>query len=139
LSFSNFYSKNRYRVANFSLVNKVGTIFYVPTQRVFTVKISDCVRWKAIFMRKNEKINNNNFFQYLFLVRMTLKCVCSTNDLFKNLKKIINKQNLYNAPLLKAAFTAQQYFFIFDFLKMAASEILLVFFSFLRNFAFELM
>jgi hypothetical protein len=39
--------------------------------------------------------------------------------------------------LLKAAFPAWQNFYIYDFLKMAASEILLVFLSFLHHFVFE--
>jgi hypothetical protein len=52
-------------------------------------------------------------------------------------EKIINKQQLYNAPLLKSAFPLLQNFFIYDFLKMAASEILLVFLNFLRHFVFE--
>jgi hypothetical protein len=39
--------------------------------------------------------------------------------------------------LLKSAFPLFQSFFIYDFLKMAASEILLVFLSFLRHFVFE--
>jgi hypothetical protein len=46
---------------------------------------------------------------------------------FQKSEKITNKQQLCEASLLKAAFPALQNFFIYEFLKMATSEILLVF------------
>jgi hypothetical protein len=53
-------------------------------------------------------------------------------------KKITNKQQLYNAPLLKAAFPALHNFFIYELITHeAASEILLVFLSFFRHFVFK--
>jgi hypothetical protein len=42
-------------VANFTFSTKVGITFYVPTQWVVSVKISDWVRWKGIVMSRNKK------------------------------------------------------------------------------------
>jgi hypothetical protein len=53
-------------------------------------------------------------------------------------KKIINKQQLYNTPLLQVAFLVLQNFFLYDFLKMPALEILLVFKGFLRYFVVKI-
>jgi hypothetical protein len=76
--------QKRYRVANFSFSTKVSITFYVPTQWVFSVKISDLVRWKGIAMSKNKKIKNQQ--QQFFFCSDDLKWNCSKNDLFKNWK-----------------------------------------------------
>jgi hypothetical protein len=106
-----------YRVSNFSFSIKEGIIFYVPTQWVFVVKISVWMRSKGIFTSKIKKHPTTIFFKNNFFFGWLENC--SKNEIFKNLKKISTKQQLYNAHLLKATFP--------DFLKMAASEILIVF------------
>jgi hypothetical protein len=54
----------------FSFSTKVGITFYVPSQSVFRVKISDWVRWKGIDISKNNKIKNKQqqYFSIFFLL-----------------------------------------------------------------------
>jgi hypothetical protein len=60
---------------------------------------------------KNKKANNNyNFFQYFFFGSLEMELLKKRP--FKKSEKFTNKQKLYNAPLLKAAFPAYQNFFI---------------------------
>jgi hypothetical protein len=95
-------AQKRYRIANFSLTTKVNITFYVPTQRVFTVKISEnkCVG-KLFLCEKMKKSTTTIFFNIFF----------GSDDLqqtaFLKIRKNHKKQKLYNEPLLKAAFTVQ--------------------------------
>jgi hypothetical protein len=70
-------------------------------------------------MRKNKKLikpTTTILFQYIFFVWIASKRIAQKVTFLKILKKITNKQQLYNAPLLKAAFPAYQNFFIYGFL-----------------------
>jgi hypothetical protein len=61
-------AQKSYRFANFSFFNKVGTTFYVPSQWVLIIKISDWVRWKGILIRKVQKIQKPTIFFNFFSV-----------------------------------------------------------------------
>jgi hypothetical protein len=64
-------TQKKIRVGNFKFFNKVATTFYVSSQWAYIVEISDWMRWRGIFMRKNEKLKKPTttyyFFQYFSL------------------------------------------------------------------------